>query len=259
MPTLAPSSQAPMPESTPHETPQQDGLFPQTQWTVISQARGSDDPAVAEGLRTLALGYWRPLYLYLRRRGEAHEDAADTVQGFFGHILSTAFLSHIDREGGKFRSYLLASLERWQSRNRQREQAVKRGGGTLHVPLDEVSEMENMPTFFSTMSPEEAYDYQWALEMVERATDKLRSLYAQRGRERWFDCLAGALPGSAELPPYPELAADLESTEGAVRKAVFDLRQAFAEMLHREIRATVRSPEEAQDELQHLIEALQKQ
>ena len=37
------------------------------------------------------MNYWRPLYLYLRKRGEGHDDASDSVQGFFEFVFSSGF------------------------------------------------------------------------------------------------------------------------------------------------------------------------
>ena len=99
-----------------------------TQWSEISGARGEDPGRAAEGLRALAVNYWRPLYLFLRKRGESHEDASDLVQGFFAHMVGGRFLKQVDREGGKFRSYLLKSLEHWLMQERRREKTQKRGG-----------------------------------------------------------------------------------------------------------------------------------
>jgi hypothetical protein len=45
----------------------------------------------------------------------------------------------------------------------------------------------------------------------------------------------------------------LDASEGAVRKAVHDLRAAFAARLKEGIRATVSSNEEAEAELRYLI------
>ena len=44
--------------------------------------------------------------------------------------------------------------------------------------------------------------------------------------------------------------------EGAVKKGIFDLRAAFAARLREEIRATVRTNEDAEEELRHLVSAL---
>jgi RNA polymerase sigma-70 factor (ECF subfamily) len=234
------------------------GLFPMTQWSMISDARGSDDGRVVRGLRDLATGYWRPLYLYLRKRGENHEDASDSVQGFFEFVFSSGFLSHIDREGGKFRSYLLKSLERWRSGRRVYNGAQKRGGQVEHVPLDGVDEFREIvaESVGDKVPAELAFDRQWAIDMVSSSVDALRHDYERRGRGEWFSALAPSLPGGGELDPYPELAQRLGAKEGTVRKAVFDLRSAFAEKLREAIRSTVRSNEDAEEELAYLISVM---
>lgn len=233
------------------------GLFPATQWSAISLAQGGDDAAAEKGLRTLAVNYWRPLYLYLRKRGENHEDASDSVQGFFEFVFSSGFFSHVDREGGKFRSYLLKSLERWRSRQRVHDGAQKRGGNVAHVQLDGVLEMQEMVESGSNDdSPEVAFDRQWAMDMVGRAVVALSTDYEKRGRGNWFETLRGALPGGGELSVYAELALELDASEGAIKKAVFDLRNAFAARLREEIRATVRTNEDAEDELRYLVSVM---
>lgn len=211
---------------------------------------------VAEGLRQLAVGYWRPLYLFLRKRGESHEDASDSVQGFFEFVFSSGFLEYVEREGGKFRSYLLKSLERWRGRRRVRDSAQKRGGGVVHVPLDGVEELEGVVESSDGVSAEAAFDRQWAMEMVGRAVTGLRGEYEGRGRLSWFDSLRGVLPGGGEQVAYAEVAVLLGASEGSVKKAAFDLRNAFAGRLREEIRATVQTNEDAEEELRYLISAM---
>lgn len=228
-----------------------------TEWSAISNARGGDEGRALRGLRQLALNYWRPLYLYLRKRGESHDDASDSVQGFFEFVFSSGFLEHVEREGGKFRSYLLRSLERWRTRQQVREKAQKRGGLVAHVPLDGFAALDESEDLADdSISPEIAYDRQWASEMVGRAVQSLRADYIKRGREAWFHALSGALPGGSALPAYTDLAATLETSEGAVKKAVFDLRSAFAARLREEIRSTVRSNEDAEEELRYLVSVM---
>ncbi len=254
MDTTASTPATPGPDAT---TGARGELFPATQWSAISQARGGDAARAGEGLRRLAVGYWRPLYLYLRKRGESHEDASDSVQGFFEFVFSSGFFEHVEREGGKFRSYLLRSLERWRTRRSVHDRAQKRGGGVIHVPLDGSDELDECADLADgEISPETAYDRQWAAEMTARAVQGVRADYENRGRTAWFHTLAAALPGGGELRPYAELAAALATTEGAVKKAVFDLRHAFAAKLREEIRATVRTNEEAEEELRHLVSVM---
>jgi RNA polymerase sigma-70 factor (ECF subfamily) len=232
----------------------QQSPFPLTQWSVISMARGDDSQKVCEGLRQLATNYWRPLYLFLRKRGESHDDAADSVQGFFEFVFSSGFFEHVEREGGKFRSYLLKSLERWRNRVRTKEFAQKRGGRAIHVPLEDLESMQESASLQDGgISPELAFDRQWAADLIRRTVQSLREEFASRGRDEWFAALAGALPGGSGLPAYGEIAQQLGCSEGAVKKGVFDLRQAFAARLREEIRATVRTNEDAEEELRHLV------
>ncbi len=221
-------------------------------------ARHGDEGKAVEGLRRMAVDYWRPLYLYLRKRGEGHDDASDSVQGFFEFVFSSGFFTHVEREGGKFRSYLLKSLERWRSRRQTREGAQKRGGQVVHVPLEGLEQMEDAPGLAGDIEAEVAFDRQWASDMVGRAVAATRNDYARRNRVAWFEFLSPALPGLGKLRPYQELAVLLGSTEGAVKKAVFDLRNAFAGHLRTEIRSTVRTNEDAEEELRHLFSVMSK-
>lgn len=217
-------------------------------------ARAGDEAKVREGLRQLAMHYWRPLYLFLRKRGENHDDAADSVQGFFAFLCSSGFLDHVERDGGKFRSYLLASLERWRSRVRTRDRAQKRGGLADHVPLEDLEEMQDSAALAdASISPELAFDRQWAAELIRSTMQSLREGFAKRNRLEWFEALSPSLPGGSGLPAYQVMAVRLNCSEGAIKKAVFDLRQAFATRLREEIRSTVRTNEDAEEELRHLV------
>ena len=227
--------------------------FPDTAWADISAARRGQDDA---SLQNLATAYWRPLYFFLRRSGHSHDDAADDVQGFFLHIFSTPFFATIEREGAKFRSYLLASLRHWLTRQHRRDTAQKRGGHAIHVPLGELNELAHAPDLAEPGDPELLYDRRWARELIARALVLIREEYTVRGQAEIFAAIHGALPGGTGLPPYPELAATLALTEAAARKAVFNLRQRFSEIVRREIRATVLTPADADEEFAHLFRVL---
>ena len=216
-------------------------------------AKRENESAAARGMRDLAEGYWQPLYLYLRKKGESHDDACDSVQSFFQFLVEGESLSYVEREGGKFRSFLMKALDRWRSRVRTREGALKRGGGVEHVELDGVEELRVAADASESGSAEDTYDRQWAIGLMQRAVEDLREGYSRRGREEWFDVLKAALPGGSGLTRYDEVALQLETTEGAVKKAVHDLRAAFGDCLREEIRATVRTNEDAEEELRYLI------
>jgi len=57
-----------------------------------------------------------PLYVFLRRRGSTPDAARDTVQGFFAWILKQNTLARADRQRGRFRTFLIASLKQFAAR-----------------------------------------------------------------------------------------------------------------------------------------------
>ena len=57
------------------------------------------------------------------------DDAQDLTQEFFARLLAKDFLAGVDREKGKFRAFLLASMKHFLSNERDRLRAQRRGGG----------------------------------------------------------------------------------------------------------------------------------
>ena len=65
-----------------------------------------------------------------------------------------------------------------------------------------------------------------------------------------------AAPRPDEGIPYSEIASQLGSSEGATRVAAHRLRRQFGDLLRGEVAETVNSPEDVEDELKHLIQAV---
>src|SRR5271163_1118192 len=55
--------------------------------------------------------YCYPIYAFIRRRGYGRQDAQDLTQSFFVHLLDKGTLGRADSERGRFRNFLLGSLE----------------------------------------------------------------------------------------------------------------------------------------------------
>ena len=114
--------------------------FATTRWSVLaaSAASGAGDSSEAEAaVAQLCRDYWPPLYSFVRRRGYSSANAQDLVQGFFTYFLRTKIYAQARSERGKFRSFLLASLNRYLIDDWHRENRLKRGGGESFVVLDE--------------------------------------------------------------------------------------------------------------------------
>ena len=68
------------------------------------------------------------MYGYVRRRGYEIHDAHDLVQAFFERAIEKNYVGSADRERGRFRTFLLASLEHFLAKEWKRGHRLKRGG-----------------------------------------------------------------------------------------------------------------------------------
>ena len=87
--------------------------FAPTQWSLILAAGESQaaPEVAAAALAQLCQTYWAPLYHFVRSRGHALHDAQDLTQSFFGHLIEHKIYARADSQKGKFRSFLLGSLQ----------------------------------------------------------------------------------------------------------------------------------------------------
>ena len=84
--------------------------FRTTHWSLVLAAGQEDSTLATDALEKLCRAYWFPLYAYVRRRGYAEHDAQDLTQGFFAHLLQRDAFGAVVPGRGKFRSFLLTSL-----------------------------------------------------------------------------------------------------------------------------------------------------
>ena len=112
------------------------GQFTTTHWTVVLEAVGSDPARQSAALEQLCRTYWYPLYAYIRRRGHGPDDAQDLTQEFFARLLEKQWLEGIEKNGSRFRSFLLTALNAFLANEYHRAQAAKRGGGQQVISLD---------------------------------------------------------------------------------------------------------------------------
>ena len=230
--------------------------FGTTLWTVVLAAGDPNHPDATAALDRLCRTYWYPVYAYVRRKGRTAADAEDLTQEFFSRLLARDFPVGVEREGGKFRSYLLRSLDHFLLNQWSRANAAKRGGGTATFSLDGVDADARYalePRDEST--PESAYDRRWASTVLETVRARLGEEYAVQGKAALFAALEPSLTGGDDLLPYSELMERLDLKASALKMAVHRLRKRFGELLREEIAQTVSTPAEIEDEIRELITA----
>ena len=236
------------------DAPAHGAVFATTHWSVVLAAGQSADAQASEALEQLCRTYWYPLYAYVRRRGYSPEDAQDLTQEFFALFLRKECFRLADRARGRFRTFLLHALEHFLINEWKRAQCAKRGGGTTPRSLDVAAAEQrytNEPAV--TLTPERAYEKQWAATLLEQVLSKLKQEYAEAGNRRVFAELADLLWGKDGSASFAEIGARLDLTEGAARGAMHRLRTRYRERLRHEVAQTVAEPGEVDEELRYLI------
>ena len=229
--------------------------FPTTRWTLVVAAGDPHRKEARSALVSLCENYWYPLYAYLRRRGYPADKAQDLTQEFFMRVLEGRYLDRADPEKGRFRSFLLTSLKFFVADEADRRRAHKRGGGLL-VSLEFSSGEERYqrePAHDET--PERIFDRRWALAVLDRVMDKLRTEFVHHGRPDHFERLKMFLLGQSDAP-YAALAREMKTSEGALKVAIHRLRRRYRELFRQEIADTVADPSEVETELRFLAAVL---
>ena len=110
--------------------------FRTTHWSLVLAGAQKETPEGREALERLCEAYWHPLYAYIRRQGYDIEGARDLTQAYFARLLEKNYLSKVKPEAGRFRSFLLSSLNHFLANERDRSHASKRGGVRAPISLD---------------------------------------------------------------------------------------------------------------------------
>jgi RNA polymerase sigma-70 factor (ECF subfamily) len=250
--------------SVPQDNPSEDshhsapGRFASTHWSVVLAAAQTQSPEAQQALETLCKAYWYPLYAYLRRKGYGPPAAEDLTQDFFARRVVTKLIFRGVQPGrGKFRTWLLNSLQNLALNERDRQQALKRGGDQPHCSLDlQDAEGRYLTDPGHGLTPEKIYERTWAMTLLDHALAQLETHCEQEGKATLFAELKCYLPGALSSRPYADVAARLGKSEEALKMAVSRLRQQYGQLVRAEIKRTVSSPTEVQEELRHLLAAL---
>lgn len=236
-----------------------DGRFESTHWSVVLAAAETQSPEAAAALDALCTRYWYPLYAYLRRRGHSPDDAKDITQEFFARrVVTRQIFRGVSPEGGRFRTWLLNSLQNLVCNEWDRRRAQKRGGGQEHVSLDLVNaEDRYLAEPQPDAPPELLYDRTWAMELLDAALGELRASYERDGKADLFLAMKRFLQ---PIPPsYGEVALELNRSEAAVKMAVSRFRHEYGDQIRKQIKRTVSTVEEERAEFEHLRAVLQAQ
>jgi RNA polymerase sigma-70 factor (ECF subfamily) len=231
--------------------------FATTHWSVVLAAGQAASPDARTALETLCRTYWLPLYSYVRRRGYDPHDALDLTQGFFALLLERNDFAIADPQRGRFRSFLLASLNHFLANEHPRASAAKRGGGCVIISLDDDSaEQRYGSELLTELSPDKLYEQRWAMAVMLQGLADLQREMENSGKGKHFQELKDFLTREPSPGEYDRVGAILRISAGTVAVAVHRLRQRYRELVRAAVAETVSSPAEIDDEMRYLLNLL---
>lgn len=218
-------------------------------------ARGKT-PEARTAMSELCAMYYQPVFRFLQREGRGEDESRELAQSFFSRLLSGHGIASVDPAKGRFRSFVIGALRHFLSDHRQRESALKRGGGAVLECLDDLATSEcDAGTAFAVSGVQDVwFDRQWAFAIMERSLATLREEHELTGRGSQFERLKPWLVGPVAAPS--EVAVSLGWSEGALKVAVYRLRRRFRELVLAEVAQTIPACADVHEELRYLIDVL---
>jgi RNA polymerase sigma-70 factor (ECF subfamily) len=232
-------------------------LFQTTNRSLLRLAVAGSPEEVREAVSLLCETYWPAVYAFVRLRGHSPADAEDLTQSYFAVFLEKRYLRDFRPEVGRFRTFLRASIGHFLANEWDRGRAKKRGGGRAPIALDAATAEERLRLEpVDRLTPERAFERQWAAAVLSRCLERLRTEQAAGGGEQRFEKLKAYLSSDGADAAYATLAAELDLSESAVRVAVHRLRRRFCAVLREEVLQTVSDPREVDGEIRWLLDAV---
>jgi len=226
---------------------------------VVRRAGSAEETEAQAALAHLCREYWYPLYSYARRRGHSPHDAQDLTQSFILELIDGPLLARADPSRGRFRSFVLGALQNFLSNEHRRQRTERRGGKVEFIAID-AARVEGRLALETAddSTPEQAFERNWALTLLDAVLQRLRAEYAAAGRAPLFAAIEPYLAGKEGKMGYAAVGAELGLSENTVAMSVHRLRRRYGELLREEIAMTVASPEELEEEIAYLVAVLSR-
>lgn len=226
--------------------------FPTTRRSVVVALASADPAERTRAFDTLVACYWKPLYKYARvawRR--SREDAEDLAQSFFARALEKESLAAYDPSKASFRTFLRLLFDRFASNEWNAQQALKRGGGEVHLDFDEAEAEIGRES--SVATPEEYFHREWVRSMFALAVDRLRRRCEEEGKQTQFAVFEAYDLDDDRGVSYRELAVRFDIPETQVTNYLAAMRRRFRETLLDALREVTATESELRAEARVLL------
>lgn len=227
--------------------------FPTTTWAEIANARGPTSESARRALGRLIRRYWHPVYFFIRHKGRSREEAKDLTQGFFAFLVDKNIVSYADRNRGRFRSFVLASVSQYLAQQHRRDTRRRR----TERPSESILELEGWQGFETAKGedPESAFMRNWAKRLVENCIEMLDEECRKEGKDVRFRVFRARFL-DADAPDAKSMAKELGISVEDVANHLRWAKRRFRRIMRQEVQEQVASPEETDEEVVELLSML---
>lgn len=226
------------------------GVFPKTNWPEIMPGPERSASALDHVCRT----YREPLLNFLRRSGDPQE-AEEHLQGFFLTLLKRDFLQSVSQDKGRFRTFLIRSLQNYLRDLHRKHTAEKRDARKMAGSLDECHE-DGQPIHDPAApvdGPDVEFDKRWAQTVLANAQQRLREEWGREGKAALLEALLPLLWREPGSDAGAELGNRFGISAGNLRVILHRLRQQMRREIEEEVRQTVAVEADWKEEVRYLI------
>ena len=185
--------------------------FPATQWSLVERACRDDEHDRRIALTLLFQRYLPALraHLVISKR-ISNEHAEDLLQGFIADkIIEQNLLSCAQRDRGKFRSFLLVTLDRYAVSCHRAQTAAMRAPAEGLAELGDAAQQVT-----GGADPGEQFNLAWARELIAEALRRMQAECEQGQRPDLWTIFHGRVIRTAmngeEATPYEQLVDELK-------------------------------------------------
>jgi hypothetical protein len=233
-----------------------DTALPGTTWNLAAGVSPVGAEARREALDQLFRAFWRPPVEFLRRTfGVDAEEGLLLARAFLFDVAEGDSLREASSGRVGFRAYLKILLRAAAALG---PGTLRRSAGKAAGRLPRYDRMEAPPRGFleaaPALNPEQAFDWAWRKELLDRALAKVRIMLQRTGREVQWRCFEEHdLAESERRPSAGEVADRVGVPEGDVRNCLFMVRDRLRSELRAEIAATVNDRARLDEEWKELF------
>ncbi|HMM68491.1 MAG TPA: hypothetical protein PKC03_16270 [Dokdonella sp.] len=229
--------------------------FGHTRWSLVMGDDSQRPLDRIEALTELCLGYWFPVFAFLRCCGHAPEIAQDITRTFEKHMIQGARKGLAPAAGERFRDFLLTRLTAFLAEDwRQLAMANELPDAPDCAELEARMQFEEL----QSCTPEEAYHHCFAAEIIARAFRRLRAEAQANGHLEMYEAMLPFVTIEPDGDTFAELAGRLGNRPLTLVVALKRLRQRFRELVGEELGDTVDTLDGLVEEQKTLHDALRR-